>query len=171
MFQILIDKLFHLILTIIIIGYIVFEEMIWERFAQPIIRFFTRLKILQKTSAFLKTVDSKIILAIFVSMFVVVELLGLFAASQFLQGKIIVGLFVYAGKVPVSAFTFWLFREVNSKLMEFEWFEKAYNFVLLFIERITHSQTYLDIKKRALSMKVFIREKLFRKKGFLKQKV
>lgn len=167
----LFNKLFHFILTIIIIGYIIFEEIVWERLAQPIIRYITGLKVLQKTSDYLQTVNSKIILFIFVLMFIVVELLGLFAATQFVQGKVIHGVLVYAGKVPVSAFTFWLFREVKPKLIEFAWFEKAYNFVILFIEKITHSQTYLDIKTKTSPLKKYIKEKLFSKKGFLKQKV
>ncbi len=40
------NKVLYYLLTIIIIGYIVFEELVWERFAQPIFRFISSLKIL-----------------------------------------------------------------------------------------------------------------------------
>lgn len=171
LFNLLINKLLHLVLTIIIVGYIIFEELVWERFAQPIIRFFTSLKILQRTSQYLQSVNSKVILTIFVLMFVIVELLGLFAATQFVQGKVVHGILVYAGKIPVSAFTFWLFKEVKPKLMEFMWFKRAYNFVLFSIERIVTSEIYLNIKAKTAPFKDYLSENLFNKKGFLKQKV
>ena len=160
-----------MVLTIIIVGYILFEELVWERFAQPIIRFINRLKILQKTSEYLQTVNSKIILVLFILLFITVELQGLYAASLFVQGKVIHGVLVYAGKIPVSAFTFWLFRAVKTKLMEFIWFERAYIYIILFIEKITHSLTYLDIKSKIAPIKQYFKAKVFNGKGVFKKKV
>lgn len=162
------NKLLHYLLTVLIIGYIVFEELVWERFAQPITRFISRLKLLQKLNVFLQTVDSKIILVLFITLFIIVELQGLYAATLFVQGKIILGVLVYAGKVPITAFTFWLFRNVKSKLMEFIWFERAYIYVTMLVNKITHSQTYLGIKKKAVSLKLYFKQKMSKSKGSLK---
>ena len=156
------NKLLHYILTIIIIGYIVFEELVWERFAQPIFYYISRLNILKRLSVYLQAVNSKLILVIFVCLFVTVELQGLYAASLFLEGKLIHGVLVYLGKVPISAFTFWLFKAVQPKLMEFIWFERAYIYVTLLIEKITHSQIYLNIKEKTAPIKQYIREKIGR---------
>jgi hypothetical protein len=165
------NKILHYLLTIIIIGYIVFEELVWERFAQPIFRYISSLKILQKLSAYLQTVNSKLILILFVGLFIIVEAQGLYAASLFVQGKVIHGVLVYAGKIPISAFTFWLFHAVKDKLMEFIWFERAYIYVILLIEKITHSEIYLSIKEKTLPIKQYIRDKVVSGKGTFKTKV
>ena len=165
------NKLLHYLLTIIIVGYIIFEDLVWERFAQPIIRFFSRLKLLQKLNTFLQGVNNKLILVLFITLFIIVELQGLYAASLFVQGKLIHGVLVYAGKVPITAFTFWLFRNVKPKLMEFIWFERAYIYITMLIEKITHSQTYIDIKKKTATIKLYIKNKLSNSKSSFKPKV
>ena len=167
----ILKKLLHYLLTVLIIGYIIFEELVWERLAQPIIRFFSRLKLLQKLSAYLQTIDSKLILLLFVGLFLIVEFQGLYAASLFFQGKIIHGVLIYAGKVPISAFTFWLFRNVKPKLMEFIWFERAYIYVTMLIDKITHSQTYLDIKEKTAPIKHYIKQKMASNQGSFKPKI
>jgi len=167
----LINKLIHYLLTIIIIGYILFEELVWERFAQPIIRFFSRLKLLKKLNSYLQSLDSKIILVLFVSLFAIVEFQGLYAASLFVQGKAIHAVLVYAGKIPISAFTFWLFQNVKPKLMEFIWFERAYIYVTMLIDKITRSQIYLDIKTKTTSVKLFIKKKMTHRKGSFKPRI
>ncbi len=165
------NKLLHYLLAVLIVGYIVFEELVWERFAQPIIRFFSRLKLLQKLSTYLQTVDSKLILLLFVALFLVVEFQGLYAGSLFLQGNVIHGVLVYAGKVPISAFTFWLFRNVKPKLMEFIWFERAYLYLMMLIDKITHSQTYIEMKNKTAPIKQYIKYKMNLSKGTFKPRV
>ncbi len=169
------QRLINLILTPIILGYIIFEELVWERLAQPIIRLITRLKLLHKLENYLKTANSKLILIIFVLLFVSVELLGMFAASLFLQTKVVHGIVVYAAKVPVSAFTFWLFNATRHKLMEFEWFKRAYQLVMRFIDIITHSDIYARIKALSARLKDYLKQKLSSDKSlimdFVKNKV
>ncbi len=166
----LFGKLFHLILSIIILGYIVFEELVWERFAQPIIRFISRLRILERFGHFLLRINSLFVLVLFLIIFIIVELLGVYAASHFLRGQVIGGLLVYAGKIPVSAFTYWLFNTTKSRLMEFIWFKRLYELVMSIIEMITHSATYLEIKEKTVSIKAYLRNIIrSNKNGILKK--
>jgi len=162
------QRLINIILTPIILGYIIFEELVWERLAQPIIHFITRLKLLQKLESYLKTVNSKLILVIFMLLFVSVELLGMFAASLFLQTRVVHGVMVYAAKVPVSAFTFWLFNATRHKLMEFAWFKRAYQLVMRFIDMITHSDIYARIKALSARLKNYLKQKLTSDKSLVK---
>jgi len=171
MFLKILNKILHYILTIIIIGYIVFEELVWERFAQPIFRFISSLKLLQRLNVYLQAVNSRLLLVIFVLLFITVELQGLYAASLFVQGKVIHGVIIYAGKIPISAFTFWLFRAVQSKLMEFIWFERAYIYVTMIIDKITQSEIYVNIKARTVPIKQYLKRKVLGNKGSLKKKV
>ncbi len=160
MLNIISGKLFHLILSIIILGYIVFEELVWERFAQPIIRFISQLKLLDKLGQFLLTINSHFVLVLFLIIFIIVELLGIYAASHFLRGQVISGLLIYTVKIPVSGFTYWLFNTTKHKLMKFGWFKRLYEFVISIIDMITHSATYLEIKAKTALIKAYLSEKI-----------
>ncbi len=164
-------KLTNVLLTVVVLVYIVFEELVWERFAQPIIDYITELKILKKLEVYLHSVNSKIILVVFLSMFVVVEFIGIYAGALFLEGKIIHGALLYAGKIPVAAFTFWLFGASKDKLLEFNWFKKSYYFIIGLIEIITHSKVYINIKQKTAKMKAYVKENFFQDKSVMKRKI
>ncbi len=165
------NKLVHYLLTFVVLIYIVFEELIWERFAQPLIRYFNSLKILSKLEKTLLKVNSKVILVIFVAMFVSVEFLGVYAGTLFVQGKILHGALLYAGKIPIAAFTFWLFRVSRKKLLEFGWFKTIYYFIIGMIEKITHSEIYTNIKAKSAKIKAYIKSNFFQEEGLIKRKI
>ncbi len=164
-------KLINFLLTLVVLVYIVFEELIWERFAQPVINYISSLKILKRLEAYLQTVNSKFILVLFVMMFVLVEAQGLYAGVLFIEGKVVEGVLLYAGKIPIAAFTFWLFRVTKHKLMEFGWFEKSYLWLMGVIDKIKASEVYINIKKKSIMIKSYIKEQFFKDKSLLKEKV
>jgi hypothetical protein len=164
-------KLLNFLLTIVVLLYIVFEELIWERFAQPIITYINRLKILKKLEVSLQYVNSRLILAIFLGMFVAVEFLGLYAGALFLEGKMIHGALLYATKIPIAAFTFWLFRVTKHKLMEFAWFEKSYLYMIRIIDKIKECDIYKSIKLKTMALKTYLKEKFFKDKSIIKRKI
>jgi len=164
-------KLLNFLLTLVVLLYIVFEELIWERFAQPIINYIDSLKILKKLEVYLQTVNSKLILVIFIVMFVIVEFQGLYAGALLIEGKVLEGALLYAGKIPVAAFTFWLFRVTKHKLMEFGWFEKSYLWMMSVIDKIKSSDVYKKIKAKTAQIKVYVKETYFKDKGLLKKKI
>jgi len=164
-------RLLNFILTVAVLIYILFEELIWERFAQPIIRYINSLKILKKLEVSLQYANSKMILVIFLSLFVAVEFLGAYAGALFLQGKIIHGVILYATKIPIAAFTFWLFGVSKHKLMEFGWFAKSYLWMMEIIEKIKASDIYRNIKAKTAAIKAYVKETFLRDKGALKRKI
>ena len=164
-------KLSNILLTIIVLVYIVFEELVWERFAQPIIDYIKELKILKKLEVYLQGVNSKIILVVFLSMFVLVEFQGIYAGALFLEGKVLHGALLYAGKIPIAAFTFWLFGATKEKLLEFNWFKKSYLFMIGLIDIITHSKVYMNIKKKTAPIKAYVRNLLSQDKSVIKRKI
>jgi len=167
----MVKKLGNILLTVVVLIYIVFEELVWERFAQPIIDYIKELKILKKLEVYLQDVNSKIILVVFLSMFVIVEFQGIYAGALFLEGKILHGALLYAGKIPIAAFTFWLFGATKEKLLEFGWFKKAYHFIIGLIDIITHSKVYINIKQKTARIKIYMKETFFQDKGILKRKI
>ena len=158
-------------LSIFVLSYIIFEELIWERIAEPFIAYLRRLRILKKIEYWVEKIDSRVILIIFLSLFIKVELLGIYAGMLFVQGKIVAGSMLYLSKIPIAAFTFWLFGVSKSKLLKFRWFATSYNYIMKIISRIKSSNTYINIKERVQKSKVYIKENFFSKKGLLLKKI
>ncbi len=120
------QKLITLLQLLLVITFIVFEELIWEQIAYPVYRYVHSLQILQKVERVLGRVNRYVVLVIFIVLLGSVELLGMYAGVLFLGGHILSGLLLYISKIPIAAFTFWMFRVTEEKLMRFGWFKWLY---------------------------------------------
>ena len=168
MFLTLRHKLIILLQLILVITYIIFEEIIWEGIAHPIYRYVHTLKILQKVEEKLHTVNAYVILVLFVVMLASVEALGVYAGYLFVSGKVIIGLSIYLTKIPIAAFTFWMFRVTEDKLMQFDWFKWIYEKIMVFIDWLKSLEIYQDTMQKLKLLKKRIRYFLnFFKKNYL----
>lgn len=171
-------KLISLFQLILVMIYIIFEELIWEGIAKPIYAFVHSLKMLQRVEAKLQHVNPSLILVIFVVLLVIVEAFGIYAGMLFVSGQVFLGLTLYISKIPIAAFTFWLFRVTEEKLMQFGWFKWVYDWIMKAIDWLKSSAMYIrtmerlrEIKRR---MKAYIRhfkEKYFADKSPFIEKV
>ena len=171
MLQTFLRKLGHIALTFLVFVYIIFEELIWETIAKPIYEFLHSLKILQHIEVLIQKLHRTVLLAIFLILFIQVELLGFVAVALMAKGKAVSGVLLYLGKIPVGAFTFWLFRISKDKLMTFGWFKASYDFVMKIIDKIKASEIYQDIKNRAQTMKRYIKANFLQGRGNTKEKI
>jgi len=153
------NKVMTLLQFILVFIYIIFEEIIWEGFAKPIYEMIHSLEILKKLDEKLKKVDANIILGIFVFLLLIVEVAGIYAGMLFVSGHVFVGLLVYLFKIPIAAFTFWLFRVTEDKLMQFPWFKNLYEKLLAGISWLKSRQTYIKTIARMEELKVLIKAK------------
>jgi len=160
-------KLISLFQLILVLIFIVFEELIWEGIAYPIYKYVHSLQILQKVEEKLHAVNRYVILVIFVVMLASVEAFGLYAGYLFVSGNVLLGLSIYLGKIPVAAFTFWMFRVTEDKLMKFGWFKWLYERVMQFIDWLKSLDVYKSTLKRMKLWKEKIRT--FRIKYFSKE--
>ena len=156
-------SLFQLLLVII---YIIFEELIWEGVAKPIYEAIHSLKVLQKIEEKLQHVNASVILAIFVVLLSIVEVFGIYAGMLFVSGQVTLGLALYVSKIPIAAFTFWLFRVTEDKLMTFTWFKWLYMKMLDAIEWLKTREVYVKTMERLRVLK----EKLKATMQVLKEK-
>jgi membrane-bound ClpP family serine protease len=143
-------SLFQLLLVIL---YILFEELIWEGIAKPIYEAIHSLQILQRIEDRLERVNASIVLTIFIVLLVIVEVLGLYAGVLFVSGQVVLGVVLYISKIPVAAFTFWLFRVTEDKLMEFGWFKWLYEKLLGAISWLKSRKIYHDTMRRLAQIK------------------
>jgi membrane-bound ClpP family serine protease len=119
-------RLVTLLQLFLVLLFILFEEIVWEGIAKPIYAYVHTLRILQKVEGWLQRVNAGVILVLFVVLLLFVELLGIYAGVLFVSGQVLLGLMLYASKIPIAAFTFWMFRVTESKLMQFGWFKWLY---------------------------------------------
>jgi hypothetical protein len=161
------NKLISLLQLILVSIYIIFEELIWEGVAKPIYEAIHSLKILQKVEAKLQYVNPSIILVIFVFLLSVVEAFGIYAGMLFVSGQVLLGLSLYLSKIPIAAFTFWLFRVTEDKLMTFGWFKWLYDKMMATIDWLKSREMYIKTMERLKAIKVFVKN--WKKKYFAKE--
>jgi len=143
-------SLFQLLLVMI---YIIFEELIWEGVAKPIYSAIHSLKILQKLEVKLQSINAYLILVVFVSLLLLVEMFGIYAGMLFVSGQVLLGLLLYISKIPIAAFTFWLFRATEDKLMQFAWFKWLYERIMHIIAWIKSREVYISTMQRLKEFK------------------
>ena len=156
----IITRFADIVLGILVTVYIILEELVWDNIAEPIYSFIHGLSILQKAEEFINQLNRHVLLVLFLTLFTQVELLGIFALKLIGTGKIIAGTTLYAGKIPVAAFTFWLFRVSKEKLMTFGWFKQAYDLIISIIEKIKMSSIHQRIAARLKSVKEWLKIQL-----------
>ncbi len=157
-------KLIVILQLLLVTIYIIFEELIWEGIAKPIYQAIHALKILQRLEAKLEHLNPSMILGIFILLFAIVEAFGIYAGMLFVSGQMLLGLVLYISKIPIAAFTFWLFRITEDKLMRFGWFKWVYQWIMKAIDWI--KSTEIHQKTVAYLLQVKIRIKAFKEKYF-----
>ncbi len=177
MFNRLKHKLITFLQLILVIVFILFEEIIWEGIARPIYEYVHSLKVLQRVETWLQGVNATVILVIFVLMLASVEMLGIYAGVMFVSGHVALGLSIYLTKIPIAAFTFWMFRVTKEKLMGFGWFAWLYGKLMAAIDWLKALEIYqatmaklkqvkatLKVWGRAVRVKYFSQESAFMKR-------
>jgi len=165
------NKLISLLQLLLVITYIIFEELIWDGIAKPIYIAIHSLKILQKLEVWLQDVNAKVVLFIFIFLLIIVEVAGMYAGILFVSGQVALGLMLYISKIPIAAFTFWLFRVTEEKLMQFVWFKWLYNKIMKAIAWLKSREMYKKTMDRLKSLKQSMSEwkKEFKSKYFSDQ--
>lgn len=172
MLSLITNKFISLFQLLLVIIYILFEELIWEGIAKPVYQAIHGLKMLQKIETKLEKANAHVILGIFVVLLVIVEAAGIYAGMLFVSGQVLIGLVLYISKIPIAAFTFWLFRITEDKLMQFGWFKWLYDKLISGIDWLKSREMYISTMKRLKMLKerikVFmarLKEKYFSKES------
>ena len=165
------NKFISLLQLILVMIFIIFEELIWEGIAKPIYEAIHSLKILQKIEAKLQHINAYVILVIFVVLLATVETFGIYAGMLFVSGQVLLGLALYISKIPIAAFTFWLFRVTEDKLMQFGWFKWLYEKMMDGIAWLKSREMYVETMERLKRIKERLKKSAnaFKAKYFAKE--
>lgn len=162
------NRLISLLQLLLVLIFIIFEELIWEGIAKPIYQRIHALRILQKIEAKLRGVNPVVILLIFVLLLITVEMFGIYAGLLFVSGHFLLGAGLYLSKIPIAAFTFWLFRVTEDKLMRFGWFKWLYEKIMAAIDWLKGLAIYQETMAKLKALKAEIKTALrrFRERYF-----
>ena len=156
--------------SILVIGYILFEELIWNIFAKPIYQYFKSLIVIEPLKKTFLEMNRYLLLAVFIFILLIAELAGVLAGFYFIEGYIFTGILVYLLKIPVAAFTFWLFDLTKHQLMTFDWLKTVYEWIMGTIDKLLSSAIHVYIKTRIMAIRLKLKQLLrqyFGEAGFL----
>lgn len=152
------NRIVLLLQLLLVMTYIIFEELIWEGVAKPIYEAIHSLKILQTLEHKLQDANPSVILVLFVGLLILVEAFGLYAGVLFVSGQMLLGLLLYLSKIPIAAFTFWLFRVSEAKLMRFGWFKWLYEKIMGTIDWLKSQPIYHDTMLQLGRLKRYLKQ-------------
>lgn len=144
--------------SVLVIGYLLFEEIIWDLFAKPLISYLKSLAILDRLKQTFLTMNRYLLVTFFLLIFVIAEYMGVLSLITIAQQQLLLGISIYALKIPIAAFTFWLFDLTKPQLMTFPWLKVTYETLLYWIDRIVQSNIYKTIKYKVMVIKQQLRE-------------
>ncbi len=158
-------KIVLVIQIFLVMMFVIFEELIWDVFAKPIYDYISKLEVLQTLQKKLEHTNRYIILVIFVMLFAMVEIAGIYAGLLLFKGDVLLAISIYMSKIPIAAFTFWLFGVTKEHLLSFEWFRWLYGKIISAFDWIKHTRIYQDVKKSISEIKS--RVKLYKNQLFV----
>jgi hypothetical protein len=161
---------FRTLETILVIGYILFEELIWDVFAKPVFQYFKSLVALDALKKTFQVMNRYMVLMVFITILAITEIMGFASGFFIVNGHLFLGITIYTLKIPIAAFTFWLFDLTREKLMTFHWLKTAYDYIMNLVYVFTHSDIHSYIKERMIRLRSRIKQlsqKYFGKGGFV----
>lgn len=148
--------------SILVIAYIVFEEIIWNTFAKPIFDYLKRLAILDALKQTFLTMNRYLLVSVFIVILVLTEYMGVLSLITIAQQQVVLGVFIYALKIPIATFTFWLFELTKPQLMTFGWLKVSYETIMKLIDRLVNTSIYRSVKTSVHTAKENLRTAIVR---------
>ncbi len=131
------NKIINFFKIILIIIYIILEEIIWNLFVVKIRAFVLKFNIVQKSKEIILKQNRYVVLMIFLLPFLIAESIDIVSVIALAQGFIVLGVAIYILKIVIASFSFWIFSFAKDILTSFSWFNYSYKL-------ISHAIAYLN---------------------------
>lgn len=142
--------------VLLVIGFIVFEELIWKKAVVPFKEWIAGFKIIAKAQAWIEQQNTISTLVFFLAPFVLAEALGIWSTGQLVVGNIGFAVFLYALKIPVAGGAFWVFSFSKEKLLTLDWFKTAYELIIKGFDWVKATKIYGKVQARIIKIKEYI---------------
>ncbi len=143
-------------LFFLVLVYLFFEEIVWEKIAIPIYNYIRDLRIHTLFLGYITSYANRyVVLLLFITPFLLGEILGILSGVLATQMHIISAIILYTLKIPLVLVALSILEAGKEKLNSFEWFAKTYNTTINILSRLKSSSFYQSIKNKI----VFAKEK------------
>jgi hypothetical protein len=129
---------------LVVLLFIVFEELLWKRIGKPVYVKIKSLKIMVRFEKWVKDVNNRyVLLAVFLAPFVLMEIVGTLGLMAIGSGAIITGLGFYVIKGLLTIPVVSIFNTGKKELVQFQLIRQGYYIVIWF----KRDRTYRKAKR------------------------
>ena len=118
----------HALIGVIVVLYLLFEELIWETLVDPLVRALRRFALYRRFLDYIhERASPRVVLVLFVIPFVMGEGASLLSALLLAQWHVILAVMVYMLKIPLVIVALGIFQQGREKLLDhYRWFAWLY---------------------------------------------
>ncbi len=151
-------KLLKFIEIILILCYLIIEEVLWVRIGLPIYRQLHKIQLLQHFEEYAeKKMNPWLLFILFLVPFVLMEIIGLISGKMFISGHFIWGILLYIGKGLFTPLVVFIFNAGKSKLLTFKIVKWSYHFILWLQQTVLYQSIIEKIGKLKIRIKCYFK--------------
>lgn len=141
----MIRRIRNLIFILLILSYILFEELIWNTAVVPVIRYISAFHLYRRFLEYIRLHAGRTtVLFLFTVPFIIGEgigiLSGILAANLYFTGAVL----LYGCKIPLIVVALEILQNGKEKLLSFGWFALCYRWVMRQLDKLHGSVLYLQ---------------------------
>ena len=136
------NKIINFFKIILIVVYIILEEIVWNLFVVKIRTFILKFDIIQKSKEIILKQNRYVVLMIFLLPFLIAESIDIVSVIALAQGFIVLGVAIYILKIVIASFSFWIFSFAKETLISFRWFNNSYKLISRAIAYLNSTAIY-----------------------------
>lgn len=132
--------------TLLIILYILFEELIWKNAVGPIIRYIAGFHLYRQFLDYVRFRAGRFsVLILFMLPFALGEAVGTGSALMAAQLHLLSAAILYTLKIPLIVISLGILQNGKEKLLSYQWFALCYGWTMKQIDRLHSSRLYRQI--------------------------
>ena len=124
---------------------VIFLELFWELGFKGITRSLERSRVAQWAETEIRKLPNWVVLILFGTPFIFMELIGIFALGAFVSGYFWLGIGLYLFKVLFFIPVHFVLHVGEAQLMAIPWFKRRYDMIIATLDWFKRSQTYVKV--------------------------
>jgi hypothetical protein len=142
----MIDRIRNAFFILILLIYILFEELIWENTVVPIIRYISAFHFYRRFLEYVQMrANRNTVLILFIVPFLIGEVVGVFSGILAAQLHLLSAALLYTCKIPLIVVALAILQNGKDKLLTFGWFALCYVWIMKQLDKLHESRLYRQI--------------------------
>lgn len=127
----------------LLLSYLLFEELIWRNAVAPFLHFFSSFHLYRRFLEYVRWRAGRVtVLILFTVPFLLGEIIGILSGILAARLYFVSAALLYGCKIPLIVVALAILEHGKEKLLTFRWFDLSYGWVLKQLERLHKSRIY-----------------------------